>query len=66
MESTKMEKVFRPKDAIGAATTSTVITGGAGFLISAVQNTLSKQNVSGWGVFTKTGSTIALFGSGSW
>ncbi|SLM40180.1 nadh-ubiquinone oxidoreductase 213 kda subunit [Lasallia pustulata] len=38
-----------------------MITGGAGTFVSAVQNTLTKQNVSGWGVFTRTGGTIAVF-----
>ena len=54
--------VYQPKDAIGASARATMITGGAGAIISGVQNTLTKQNVSAWGVFTRTGGTIATFG----
>ena len=57
------EEVYIPKDAIRESVRSTLITGGAGTLISAVQNTLTKQNVGAWGLFTRTGSTITLFGS---
>ncbi|KAL8959098.1 MAG: hypothetical protein Q9193_003980 [Seirophora villosa] len=53
--------VYQPKDAIGAAARSTMITGGAGLFLSAVQNSLTRQNVTGWGVITRTGGTIGLF-----
>ena len=53
---------YRPKDAVGAGVTGTMITGTAGLAVSAIQNTLSKSNVGAWGVFTKTGGTIAVFG----
>lgn len=56
------EAVYRPKDAVGLAIESTLITGAAGLTVSAIQNTLTKQNVSGWGVFTRSGGTIAVFG----
>ncbi|KAL8841346.1 MAG: hypothetical protein Q9170_000977 [Blastenia crenularia] len=39
-----------------------MVLGGAGLFISAVQNTLTRQNVTGWGVLTRTGSTVAMFG----
>ncbi|MCJ1299025.1 hypothetical protein MMC08_001816 [Hypocenomyce scalaris] len=55
------EAVYRPKDAIGQSIRSTMITGGAGALVSAIQNTLTKQNVSAWGIFTRSGGTIAIF-----
>ena len=54
--------VYQPKDAIGTSIKSTLIMGGAGTLVSAVQNALTKQNVTAWGVFTRTGGTIAIFG----
>ncbi|MCJ1412074.1 hypothetical protein MMC19_006166 [Ptychographa xylographoides] len=53
--------VYQPKDAVAAGIKSTMITGGAGTLVSAVQNTLTKQNVTAWGIFTRTGGTIAIF-----
>lgn len=54
--------LYQPKDAVGIAIESTLILGAAGLAVSAIQNTLTKQNVSGWGVFTRTGGTIAIFG----
>lgn len=56
------EGVYHPHDAIGAAITGTMITGGAGLFMSAVQNALARKNVGPWGVFTRSGSTIAVFG----
>lgn len=56
------EGVYHPQDAIGAAITGTMITGGAGLFMSAVQNALARKNVGPWGVFTRSGSTIAVFG----
>ncbi|KAI4189054.1 MAG: hypothetical protein L6R41_001721 [Letrouitia leprolyta] len=55
------EAVYHPKDAISASVRSTLVSGGAGLFLSAVQNNLTRQNVTGWGVFTRTGSTIAMF-----
>jgi len=52
---------YQPKDAVGPAIQTTLITGGAGALVSAIQNTLTKQNVSAWGIFTRTGGTIGVF-----
>lgn len=57
------EAAYHPKDAIGQSIKATMITGGAGTLVSAVQNTLTKQNVTAWGVFTRSGGTIAVFGT---
>ncbi|PVH88051.1 hypothetical protein DL98DRAFT_479188 [Cadophora sp. DSE1049] len=55
------DEQYHPKDAVKAAINGTMITGAAGGLVSAIQNTLTKRNVSPWGVFTKTGGTIAVF-----
>ncbi|KAL8988082.1 MAG: hypothetical protein Q9177_002787 [Variospora cf. flavescens] len=52
---------YQPKDAVGGAARSTLILGGAGLFLSAVQNSLTRQNVTGWGVITRTGGTIGLF-----
>lgn len=59
------EAVYQPRDAITTSIRSTMITGAAGAFVSAIQNTLTKQNVSGWGIFTRTGGTIAVFGKPS-
>jgi hypothetical protein len=56
------EEQYQPQDAVGAAIKATAITGGAGAFISTIQNTLAKQNVGAFGVFTRTGGTIAVFG----
>ena len=56
------ESVYKPKDAIGDMVTATMIMGGAGLTLSAIQNTLTRQNVGAWAVFTRTGGTIGLFG----
>lgn len=53
---------FKRKDAIGLATKGTLIFGGAGLFMSAIQNTLTKQNVGAWGVITKTGGTVGIAG----
>ena len=53
---------YEPKDAVSVAIQSTLLMGGAGLFASAVQNTLTKANVSGWGVFSRSGGIIGLFG----
>ncbi|KAL8941659.1 MAG: hypothetical protein Q9216_002122 [Gyalolechia sp. 2 TL-2023] len=55
------EPVYEPKDAISHSARSTMVLGGAGLFISAVQNALTRQNVGGWGVITRTGGTIVMF-----
>lgn len=56
------EELYEPKDAVGATVKSTLVAGTAGTFVSAIQNVLSKQNVGAFGVFTRTGGTIATFG----
>ncbi|KAL8738540.1 MAG: hypothetical protein Q9181_000700 [Wetmoreana brouardii] len=53
--------IYQPKDAISASVRTTMIMGGAGLFLSAVQNSLTRQNVTAWGVVTRTGSTIWMF-----
>lgn len=55
--------VYHPQDALKRAINTTMVTGGVGLFTSAVQNTLQKQNVGPWGIFTRSGSTIFLFGT---
>jgi hypothetical protein len=56
------EKTYHPVDAIKHATQGSVITGSAGFLLSAAQNSLYRQNVGALGVLTRCGTTTAWFG----
>lgn len=60
--SSEDEATYKPKDAVEIAIESTLITGAAGLAVAAIQNTLTKQNVSAWGVFTRGGGIIAMFG----
>ncbi|MCJ1236406.1 hypothetical protein MMC14_004387 [Varicellaria rhodocarpa] len=55
------ETVYQPKDAVTAAIRTTMITAGAGALVSSIQNTLTKENVTAWGIFSRSGGTIAVF-----
>ena len=57
------EPRFQPQDALQLTFKTTLITGSAGLLFAAVQNTLTRQNVGAFGVFTRYGGTIGLFGS---
>ncbi|KAF8461075.1 hypothetical protein BDZ91DRAFT_772931 [Kalaharituber pfeilii] len=52
---------YEPKDALGRGVQGTLVVGSAGALMSAVQNSLAKQNVGAIGFITRTGSTIAVF-----
>ncbi|KAI0438656.1 hypothetical protein F4803DRAFT_565127 [Xylaria telfairii] len=55
------EKPFHPKDAVKSGIQGALVGGGTGFAFSALQNSLAKQNVGVWGVFTRSGSTITSF-----
>ncbi|KAK3708181.1 hypothetical protein LTR37_011685 [Vermiconidia calcicola] len=55
------EVIYQPKDAVGNAIRATGVTTIAGLFVSTIQNTLTKQNVGAWGVFARTGGTIAVF-----
>lgn len=57
------EHDYHPKDALQATLKTTMLTGGVGLFASAVQNTLTRKNVGPWGVFTRTGGTIGIFGT---
>ena len=61
-EQDQIPDVYQPKDAVGAAIKATAITAAAGAFVSTIQNTLTKQNVGAFGIFTRTGGTIAIFG----
>jgi hypothetical protein len=57
------EKRFERRDAIGEGVKGALIMGGVGAIVSGVQNSLQKQNVGALGVLTRTGGTIAIFGT---
>ena len=57
------EEAYEPQDALGKTIPAALIAGTAGLLASAVQNTLTKENVGPMGVFTRTGGQIATFGT---
>lgn len=54
---------YHPKDALGHAVKATLVTTTAGAFVSTIQNTLTKQNTGAWGIFTRSGSTIGIFGT---
>lgn len=57
---------YHAKDAISAAMKATMLTGGVGLFASAVQNTLTRQNVGPLGIFIRGGGTIGVFGMQSY
>lgn len=65
-EGRDTDAVFHPVDAIADATKTTLVVGAAGLALSAIQNTLARQNVGPWGAFTKTGGTTAAFRKYLW
>jgi len=54
---------YHPEDAIEKSIRSATMTGGAGLLLAAVQNTVARENIGAFGVFTRFGTTTALFGT---
>lgn len=62
-EAQEADDVWQPQDAVAKATAASLLGGGAGFLIAAVQNTTARQNIGALGVFTRFGGTTALFGA---
>lgn len=57
-----VEAVYQPQDALGSAIKNTIAVGTAGLFVAAVQSTITKDNVGALGVFSKFGSTTAMFG----
>ena len=57
------ERTYQPQDAVAIGINSTLVTGGVGTFVSAIQNTLTRQNIGAMKVFTRTGTTIAVFGN---
>jgi hypothetical protein len=61
--SEHQEHAFHPKDAISYTISTTLTVGGAGALMAAIQNTLTRQNVGAMGFLTRFGGTTATFGA---
>ncbi|KAI5863903.1 hypothetical protein GGS23DRAFT_596392 [Durotheca rogersii] len=57
----KEEESFHPRDAVKSGIKGGLLGAGVGFVISAIQNSLAKQRVGVWGVFSRTGGSIAMF-----
>ncbi|KAI1435850.1 hypothetical protein GGR50DRAFT_277588 [Xylaria sp. CBS 124048] len=55
------EPHYHQKDAVQSGINGAIVGGLAGFFASAVQNSLAKEPVGTWGVFTRTGGTITSF-----
>jgi len=55
------DHVYHPKAAVKEALKGAAVTGTAGFLFAAIQNTLTRNNYGAFGVFTKYGGTAATF-----
>jgi hypothetical protein len=62
---TLSDDTFHPVDALGQATRTAMLAGTAGVFLAAVKNTRTKENVGAFGVITRFGGTIGLFGM-SW
>ncbi|XXH01405.1 p48 polypeptide of DNA primase [Hypoxylon texense] len=61
MANSPEEHPFHQHDAIKSGIKGSLVGGGAGLITSAVQNSLAKRNVGAFGVFTRTGGTVAMF-----
>ncbi|KAL5340526.1 hypothetical protein BJX70DRAFT_110692 [Aspergillus crustosus] len=61
MGSSAEDHHYHPKDTIARTASTTGVTGFVGLFASAVQNTLVRRNVGSWAIFTRSGSTIAIF-----
>lgn len=58
-----VQETYHPQDAIGTMLKDGLSVGGAGLFIAAVQNSIAKQNVGAFGVFSRFGGTTAMFGT---
>jgi hypothetical protein len=55
------EVPYEPKNAVKATLNTSLLTGAAGLAMSAVQNTISRENIGAFGIFRRTGATIGSF-----
>ena len=62
-EAGPVQDTYHPQDAIGTMIKDSLTVGGAGLFVAAVQNSVSKQNVGAFGIFSRFGGTSAMFGT---
>lgn len=55
------DDAYHPQDALGQSARAAAITGAAGLFLASVQNTVAKENIGAFGVFSRFGSTVGLF-----
>jgi hypothetical protein len=53
---------FHPRDTLANTAKTTLQTTAVGAIIAGAVNTLTKRNVGPWGIVTKSGGIIALYG----
>jgi len=53
--------IYEPQDALAITSEHALIVGGFGAVISAIQNTLARQNLGAMGFLTRFGGTTATF-----
>ena len=53
--------IYEPKDALEITSEHALIVGGFGAIISAIQNTLARQNLGAMGFLTRFGGTTITF-----
>jgi len=61
MASLRPPKEWKRQNAVKTGMSAALVSAGAGLLVSSVQNALQTHNRGALGVFSRTGSTIALF-----
>lgn len=57
------DDTFHPQDALSGGIRAATLGGAAGLFYSAIGNTLTKENLGSFGVFTRFGGNIGLFGT---
>lgn len=60
---TAADDTFHPRDALSGGIRAATLGGAAGLFYSAIGNTLTKENIGSFGVFTRFGGNIGLFGT---
>ncbi|RVX66147.1 hypothetical protein B0A52_09876 [Exophiala mesophila] len=55
------DEAYHPQDALSGSIRAATLGGAAGLFYSAIGNTLTKQNIGAFGVFTRFGGNIGLF-----
>jgi hypothetical protein len=62
-ENARQNENFEPKSMLGAATTAGLQGAGAGLFFATLQNALGTHGSGAFGVLTRYGSTVGMFGA---